>query len=263
MSPRLSTLISFLALGLRLFAQTEETTRYLLHAAVYCQASKEPLKGMLIQVINEQGHIDSLFTDTLGVALTSVGEDSLWLRNGSEFKIEVRWPGTDVLLRDQVITMSFSGSTTFLKEYFVRNCTDPSIDRWRPPSIYFPKSSVIPRNDSEWYLQEAHVNSLEFALDVIVQTMEDNPTAILMAVGYCDGREKDCATLSLDRARRVKDMLIEKGAPSERLWAEGRGISYEHSATAIARMKDRHEREEYLARERQVTFSVVGFTDNP
>ncbi len=158
---------------------------------------------------------------------------------------------------------SFSGSTTFVKEYYIRNCTDPRKERWRPPSIYFPENSSSPRADSAWYQQEAQVNSVDEAVTAIVEVMADNPTLILMVSGYCDVLGRDRERLAMDRATWVRETLIERGVPAERLHVEGRGADHRYLEKELASMKDPRDREIALARDRYVGYLVVGFTDKP
>lgn len=121
-----------------------------------------------------------MLTDTLGVARTSTGADTLELRSDEVYQIDVSWPNGQLRLRDRVETDSLYESTTFIKEYFVRDCNNPSTDhRWLPPSVYFPPNSYIPRMDSTWYQQEAQVNSLDDAVDAIVDLLKDNPSLVI------------------------------------------------------------------------------------
>ncbi len=260
---RISLFFAVLAGAQALHAQTPNEVRYALHAQVFCQYSRETITGVLIKVTNESGFADSLVTDEKGVARTAIGKDTLSLPFGQVYNVEVRWPAGPVELRDRVAMDSFSGSTTFVKEYYIRNCTDPRIERWRPPSIYFPENSSSPRTDSVWYQQEAQVNSVDEAVTAIVEVMADNPTIILMVRGYCNVLERDSERLALDRATWVREKLVKRGVPAERLQVEGRGADNRYLEKEIASMTDPREREIALAHDRYVGYLVVGFTDKP
>jgi outer membrane protein OmpA-like peptidoglycan-associated protein len=64
-------------------------------------------------------------------------------------------------------------------------------------------------------------------LDVVAHALEEYPERNVTIAGYTDnsGREEANLSLSQKRADSVKDYLISKGAPSQRLASEGRGES--------------------------------------
>lgn len=266
MTTRQILLVLLILCRVGLYAQTWTPSRYLLHATVYCQRTQVPLEGVLLKVTDKSGHTDSLFTDTLGVARSASGSDSLLLpsTSGSEFNIEVEWSMGSVQLRDKVTIMDFSGATVFVKEYFLRNCADPIDDhRWLPPSVYFPTNSALPLNDTAWYRQEAQVGNADEAIRAVVEMMKDNPTLVVRTIGYCDAHEKDCTRLALARANCVRNMLIKHGIPAERVEAKGRAGAQRYTEAEIAGMKDQKQREIALARDRHVGYLAISFDYKP
>lgn len=263
MSCRTITLIALLACVSQLAAQPGDTARHALNAKLYDQESELPLLGALIKVIHNSGHIDSLFTDTMGVARTSSGLDTLSLPFGLEYNIQVQWPAGVDVLRDKLVMDPLFGSAVYLKEYFIRVCTHGTDERWLPPSVYFLKDTSEPRTDSAWYQQEAQVNSVEKVVADIVVMMQDNPTMVVMMIGYCDALEKDCERLALARANYVRNQLVENGIPPERLQTDGRADTHQYSQAVIDSMKDHQEREKALGRDRHVGYSAISYDYKP
>jgi outer membrane protein OmpA-like peptidoglycan-associated protein len=237
-------------------AQEGSKLKFRYWAISYCKDTQQPLAGLLITLTAKDGHRDSLLTDTLGVARTSIGADTLELRSDEVYQIEVSWPDGSVRLRDRVETDSLYESTTFIKEYFVWDCNDPRTDhRWLPPSVYFPPHSSIPRIDSAWYQVES--------VDAIVEVLKDNPTLVIRTIGYCDAHERDRERLADARAKHVRQLIVDRGMPPERVEAEGRAAAQRYSKAEINNMKDREERVKALARDRQVGYLVVSFDYKP
>ncbi len=263
MSCRSITLIALVACVGQLAAQPGDTARFALNAKLYAQESEKPLAGALIKVIHNSGQIDSLYTDTMGVARTYLGLDTLFLPWGLDYNIQVQWPAGVDVLRDKIAMDALNGSTTFLKEYFIRVCTHGTDESWLPPSVYFLKDSSEPRTDSAWYQQEAQVNGVDEAVADIVVMMQDNPTLILKVIGYCDAQEKNYARIAWARANYVRELIVGKGIPAERLEVEGRVNAHRYTVTEIANMKDRQARENALARDRQVGYLIVSYDYKP
>lgn len=82
-------------------------------------------------------------------------------------------------------------------------------------------------------------------------------------IGYCDVREKDRERLAAARAEQVRQLIIARGIPPERVEAEGRSTAQRYGKTEINNMKDRKERTKALARDRQVGYLAVSFNYEP
>jgi hypothetical protein len=224
----------------------------------------QPLDGLLITLTDDLGRVDSLRTDSLGIARTHTGADTLDLRAGMNLQVEVQWPGGPLRLKDRIVTDTLLESTTFVKEYYITDCGGPSSDdHGPPPSIYFLQNSSEPRRDSAWYQAETPVNSLDDALAIIVKVMKDNPTIILSVNGHCDARELDRENLAMARAMQVIDLFVAEGIAPERMKARSLAEHPIHLEREIAAMVDPDERERALGRDRRVNYQVLSYDYEP
>jgi len=132
-----------------------------------------------------------------------------------------------------------------------------------PPSVYFLQNSATPRTDSVWYQQQEEVNSVEDAVSTIVHMLNENPQMVIAAICYCDYREEDGGTLSLARAGKVREMLIDKGVPPDQVEVEGRGNQFRITKEQMANMKDSNEREAAHAHNRYVNYIAIRFDRKP
>jgi len=132
-----------------------------------------------------------------------------------------------------------------------------------PPSVYFLRNSATPRTDSAWYQQNEQVKSIDDALTEMVHTLHENPQLVILAMGYCDYLEEDRGALSLARASKVREMLIDKGVPPDQVEVEGRGDQPRITKVQMANMTDPIERETAHAHNRYVNYTVVRFDRKP
>lgn len=263
MMPRCLLLLCVLLCWCTTKAQDRGNVQFRYCAISFCKTTQQPLGGVLITLKRKSGDVDSLLTDSLGVARTSTGADTLALRPNDIYRVDVAWPNGPLRLRDEVVTDTLHESTTFVKEYYLSDCcTRSDHHRYEPPSVYFPENSSHPRTDSAWYQQE-QVNGVEEAIDAMVELMKENPTIIVKTIGYCDAREKNREQLALARADHVRNLLIEQGIAPARLQAEGRAEDHRYLGSEIARMKDREKRENARARNRYVGYLVVSTDYRP
>lgn len=145
------------------------------------------------------------------------------------------------------VNIAFSQSFTLSDTSFVEG------DIYRPDtSIYFDYDSpqILPRS----YYQ----------IDLVVEFLEKN-TELIMEVGvHRDTRGSARYSRCLDcvRARSVKQYLINKGIPENRLQDKGYGESRPIISDAeIAKLKTVREKEEAHATNRRVEFKIVGFIE--
>jgi hypothetical protein len=242
-------------------AQVESIPEFSLCITVFDRLNRLPLQGVLITVMDDTGHTDSLFTDTAGVARTFRRADTLNLPGGRDFSIHATRPNFLNII-DQLATDTLYDSTVFVKEYYLGINDVKDGDGWRIPNVYFHSNATLLRTDSAWYQQAEGVNSTAEAVAIVVQMMKDNPTMILKTMGYCDVREKDCRKLALARATYVKNMLETEGIPAARLQAEGVVDAHRCSNTEYAKM-NKQDRKSCLARDRRVDYVVVGYIGEP
>lgn len=87
-------------------------------------------------------------------------------------------------------------------------------------------------------------------LDELAQALTDNPELKIKLVGHTDniGSEKFNQRLSMNRAQRLKDYLVEKGVDADRITADGKGLK---------EPLNNNETEEDRAKNRRVELTIL------
>lgn len=125
--------------------------------------------------------------------------------------------------------------------------------------IYRPDTSIYFAYDSPQILPRSH-----HQLDIIVEFLEKNSELIIEVGVHRDtrGSARYSTCLDCNRARSVKQYLIDKGIPENRLQDKGYGESQPIISDAeINKLKTAHEKEEAHTTNRRVEFKVVGFIE--
>ena len=153
---------------------------------------------------------------------------------------------------DRFATAGLSESTTFAREYFLKEVVLDQ-EYQMPLVLYaFNEAELLVNNEVNG------TDSLEYLLDI----MQRNETYVIQLESHTDSRGKDAYNkeLSQRRAQTCVDYLIGAGIDRERLIAVGRGEGMLLVADAeINRMETEEEKERAHQANRRTVFRIMRF----
>lgn len=208
-----------------------------------------PIVGANITLLGSDGKEYSALTDDLGGFLFAENGDERYINENTSYAIKV---GKDCYLNyaDQISTVGLEESTTFVKEYILDYVCEEGVVEL-PEVRYDLDKAILQVNDS--------VNSKD-SLNVLYQTLLDNPTITINLRSHTDSRGGDGYNqrLSEARAKSCMDYLVnEKGVDPARIFPVGMGEKeLKYSDAEIAKLKTTAEKEALHQKNRRTDFTV-------
>jgi hypothetical protein len=142
-------------------------------------------------------------------------------------------------------------SKTFKKDF----CLTPGCGDFSFPAFLFSSNSSDPSGCSVYDITYTDGDS---AIAYIVSRMNDFPSYVIEASGHADSRELDPDSLSLERAKQVKQKLVRMGIEADRIVARGYGKSKPLIKDAeITKLNTKAKKETARAKNSRVVFKVL------
>jgi len=207
--------------------------------------------GADITLLGSDGTQFSALTDDLGGFAFLENGDERYIKENTTYAIKV---SKECYLNasDQVSTVGLEESTTFVKEYILAYvCKDAVVEL--PEVRYDLDKAILQVNEQ--------VNSKD-SLDVLYNTLTDNPTIIIELRSHTDSRGTGPynQNLSQRRAQSCVDYLISKGIDPVRLEPKGVGESeLRISDATIAKLTTKEEKEAAHQKNRRTDFKVTSW----
>lgn len=216
-------------------------------ANVYNQETGVPLANAKVTIQGTDGGSYELTTDGNGGVSLVDGE----IKEASTYAVDVAMEGY-IGTGDQFSTVGVSESTTFAREYFLKEIivgTDYDM-----PLVLYPF-------DQATLLINEEVNSAD-SLNYLLDIMNRNPNFVVELDSHTDtrGAADYNQKLSQRRAETCVQYLISKGVSAQRLVAVGKGESEPKITDAqIAAMATEEEREFAHQKNRRTVFKILRY----
>ena len=128
----------------------------------------------------------------------------------------------------------------------------------RLPSFKFKKNSLDLTDSVKIDVDEYAKTSDE--LNFIYKMLNEYPTLTFELDGHCSTDEKNPNELSLQRAEKIKQILVDKGIDKDRLTVKGWGIKkLKITEVQILKAKTQKEKEMLIAQNRRVIVKLTGW----
>ncbi len=224
---------------------------FALQGVVYDKLSGQPIPNAKISVVGTDGsNFSALSDDNGGFEFADSGTDR-FIKESTSYSILAEAEGY-LVVKDQVTTVGLSESTTFVKEYFLQPA--------RPDVVI--KLPEVQYDLGKYALRPEGQDSLE----VLYQTLIDNPTIIIELAAHTDTRGSDASNdiLSQNRAQSCVNYLVTRGIDPARMVAKGYGERKPRISDAeIAKMKTKEEQEAAHQQNRRTEFRVLSWDYQP
>jgi peptidoglycan-associated lipoprotein len=183
---------------------------FCLQGAVYDHESGVPLSNSKVIIQGSDGSSFEIQTDGNGGFSKCDGE----IKAETNYSVDVSKTGF-IGTGDQFSTVSLTQSTTFAREYFLKEIILKK--EYDLPLVLYPFDQAI-------LLVDAQVNSKD-SLNFLYDLLTRNPTFVIQLEAHTDSRGKDAynLTLSQKRAETCVNYLIGKGIDPARLKPVGMG----------------------------------------
>ncbi len=206
-----------------------------------------PLPDAKIEIVGTDGSNYSTLADANGAFTFEENGKDRYIKENTSYTIRAS-KDQYLVVNDQITTVGLTESTTFVKEYLLQPVRpDQAISL---PEVLFDLGSAALRPEGKDSLQ------------VLYQTLVENPTIVIELAAHTDSRGSDKAnmTLSQNRAQSCVNYLISKGIDPARMVAKGYGESRLRISDAeIAKMATNEEKEAAHQKNRRVEFTVKSF----
>lgn len=214
---------------------------------VYDKVSGNPIPGVNLNVVGTDGsNVNGLTDDNGGFSFVENGKDR-YIKENTTYSILVSKDGY-LVAKDQITTVGLNESTTFVKEYFLQPANESVIIKLPEVQYEFDKFALT-QNGKD-------------SLEVLYQTLIDNPTIIIELRAHTDSRGSDPynLTLSQNRAKSCVNYLVSKGIDPVRMEPKGLGeTELRISDAEIKKMATEEEREAAHQQNRRTEFKVLSF----
>lgn len=186
-----------------------------------CKYSKEPIEGVAVKLVGSDGSSVETKTDAAGHYKFAENGSTRYVNPNTSYVITVIAGDAKTTLAK----LGFLNSSEKAKETTVGVeeakifkhdfCIDPIIPEMRFPDVLY----LLNKYDLE------HPSHPKDSLDILYQTLIDNPTIVIELSSHTDyrGSNKDNQKLSENRAKSCVEYLVSKGIPAERMVAKGYG----------------------------------------
>lgn len=210
----------------------------------------DPLPDAKVELVGTDGTNYSTMSDANGTfSFVENGRDR-YIKENTSYSVRASHDQY-LVVNDQITTVGLKESTTFVKEYLLQPVVNTVIPM---PEVQFELGSAV--------LTAAGKDSLQ----MLYQTMIDNPTIIIELAAHTDtrGSDKSNLTLSQGRAQSCVNYLVTKGIDPVRMVAKGYGETRPKITDAeIAKMATNEEKEAGHQKNRRVEFTVKSFNYVP
>lgn len=220
---------------------------FALQGVVRDKVTGELLPDAKVEVVGTDGSNYSSLTDANGGFIFEESGKERYIKENTSYSIRASKEGY-LVVNDQITTIGLTESTTFVKEYALQPAAkDVAIEL---PEVQFDldKASLRPEGKD--------------SLQVLYETLIENPTIIIELAAHTDSRGSDKYNLDLSqrRAQSCVNYLITLGIDPARMTAKGYGETRLRISDAeIAKMATNEEKEAAHQRNRRVEFSVKSF----
>lgn len=220
---------------------------FALQGVVKDKVTGEPLPDAKVEVVGTDGSNFSTLADANGAFNFEEDGKSRYIKENTSYSIRASKENY-LVVNDQVTTVGLSESTTFVKEYLLQPAA---------------KDVAIALPEVQFELDKASLTAEgKDSLQVLYQTLIDNPTITIELAAHTDtrGSDKYNLTLSQNRAQSCVNYLISRGIDPARMTAKGYGETRNRITDAeIAKMATTAEKEAAHQKNRRVEFSVKSF----
>ena len=223
---------------------------FALQGVVKDKKTGEPLPDAKVEIVGTDGSNFSTLADANGGFTFEENGKDRYIKENTSYTIRAS-KDQYLVVNDQITTVGLTESTTFVKEYLLQPVMNTVIAM---PEVLFALGSAE--------LLPAGKDSLQ----MLYQTMVDNPTIIIELAAHTDSRgsDKSNITLSQNRAQSCVNYLISKGIDPARMVAKGYGETRLRISDAeIAKMATNEEKEAAHQKNRRVEFTVKSFNYVP
>lgn len=216
-------------------------------STVYDYDTATPLANAKITVQGTDGGSYQLTTDGNGGVSLTEGE----IVAESSYSVDVSLDGY-IGTGDQFSTLNLTESTTFAREYFLKEIK-LGVEYDLPLVLY-------PFNKWELLINE-EVNSAD-SLNYLLDIMQRNPNFVVELDAHTDtrGSDRDNQILSQKRAETCVNYLVDKGISPDRLVAKGLGETQPKISDAqINAMATEEEKEAAHQKNRRTVFQILRY----
>lgn len=220
---------------------------FALQGTVYDKLSGEVIPNAKVTVAGNDGSNFSAMTDENGGFSFAENGADRFIQENTTYSILAEAQGY-LVVKDQITTVGLSESTTFVKEYFLQPARADIVIKL--PEVQYDLGKYTLRPEGKDSLQ------------VLYQTLIDNPTIIIELAAHTDSRGSDASnmTLSQNRAQSCVNYLVTLGIDPARMVPKGYGESRLRISDAqIAAMKTNEEREAAHQQNRRTEFRVLSW----
>ncbi|MDX9751668.1 MAG: OmpA family protein, partial [Flavobacteriales bacterium] len=224
---------------------------FALQGTAYDKLSGEVIPNAKISVVGTDGSNFSALTDENGAFAFAENGAERFIKEGTSYSILAEAEGY-LVVKDQVTTVGLSESTTFVKEYFLQPARQDIVIKL--PEVQYDLGKYTLRPEGKDSLQ------------VLYQTLIDNPTIIVELSAHTDSRGSDASnnTLSQNRAQSCVNHLVTLGIDPARMVPKGYGETRLRITDAqINAMKTKEEREAAHQQNRRTEFRVLSWDHVP
>lgn len=220
---------------------------FALQGVVKDKATGDPLPDAKIELVGTDGSNYSTLADANGGFSFEENGTDRYIKENTSYTVRASKDGY-LVVNDHITTVGLQESTTFVKEYLLQPAA---------------KDMAIALPEVLFELDKASLTAQgKDSLQVLYQTMIDNPTIIIELAAHTDtrGSGKYNETLSQNRAQSCVNYLISKSIDPARMVAKGYGETRPKISDAeIAKMATKEEKEAAHQKNRRVEFSVKSF----
>jgi peptidoglycan-associated lipoprotein len=224
---------------------------FALQGVAYDKLSGQPIANAKISVVGTDGsNFSALTDDNGGFEFAESGTDR-FIKESTSYSILAEADGY-LVVKDQVTTVGLSESTTFVKEYFLQPARPDIVINLPEVQYDLGKYALRPEGKD--------------SLEVLYQTMIDNPTIIIELAAHTDTRGSEASNdiLSQNRAQSCVNYLVTRGIDPARMVAKGYGERKPRISDAeIAKMKTKEEQEAAHQQNRRTEFRVLSWDFQP
>lgn len=220
---------------------------FALQGVVKDKVTGELLPDAKVEVVGTDGSNYSSLTDAQGAfAFEESGKDR-YIKENTSYTIRAS-KDNYLVVNDQITTVGLTESTTFVKEYLLQPAAKNVVIELPEVQFELDKATLTPQGQD--------------SLQVLYQTLIENPTITIELAAHTDTRGSDKYNLDLSqrRAQSCVNYLVSKGIDPARMTAKGYGETRPRITDAeIAKMATNEEKEAAHQKNRRVEFSVKSF----
>ena len=220
---------------------------FALQGTAYDKVSGQTIPNAKITMVGTDGSNVSTMTDENGGFSFAENGSEHYIKENTSYSILAEAEGY-LVVKDQVTTVGLNESTTFVKEYFLQPASKDVVIKL--PEVQYDLGKYTLRPEGKDSLQ------------VLYQTLIDNPTIIIELAAHTDSRGSNASNevLSQNRAQSCVNHLVTLGIDPARMVPKGYGETRLRITDAqINAMKTNDEREAAHQQNRRTEFRVLSW----